>query len=184
MEVGENLLPFLLLYLHLVKAIGKISGPKGLEGELKIKLYYDIILEEEDSLMLQMHSGSFIPYSIDYILDTHKDGMTKLLKLEEINDRNQALQVSKKELWVEDDFFENRLPIDSYYRLIGYTLWNDKQEVGTVTDIIEMTQIIMILGDEKQGIFIPLVEDWIVKQDPDTRTLVMELPEGLVDINT
>ncbi len=166
-----------------MKTIGKISGTKGLDGELKVRLFYDVVLKEGDSLMLEEVKGSYIPYIIEYILDTTKDGMTKLLKLEGIDDRNQGLQVSKKELQVDDDFFDERLPEGSYYRMIGYTLWNGNTEVGSVTDIIEMAQIILVIGNEKEGVFVPFVEDWLEEKNDDDQMLVMNLPEGLLEMN-
>ncbi len=166
-----------------MKAIGKISGAKGLDGELKLRLYYDVELADGDSLMLQNVKDSYLPYTIEYILDTTKDGMTKLLKLREINDRNEALQVSKREIWVEEEYFQKNLPTDSWYQLIDYTLYDEQRELGTITDIIEMAQIILVVGPQTEGVFIPYVEDWVVTRDDQNQKLVMQLPEGLIDIN-
>ncbi len=166
-----------------MKNIAKITSTKGLQGELKVKLYYDLDIEEGDSLFVEQRDESYLPYIVEYINDTARDGLMKVLKFEDVNDIDAATPLTKKELWVEDDFYDESLGEESYYRLIGYQVYDESEQLGTINDIIEQAQIILVIGDPAEGVYVPYVEDWIQSVDDELQKITMILPEGLLSIN-
>ncbi|MBW6501818.1 MAG: ribosome maturation factor RimM [Bacteroidales bacterium] len=60
-----------------------------------------------------------------------------------------------------------------------------KQSIGVIKEVImNPGQVLLsILSSDNKEILIPLHEDFIVQLDPDKKVLVMDLPEGLTEIN-
>jgi 16S rRNA processing protein RimM len=70
--------------------------------------------------------------------------------------------------------------------LNGYTiLSSDEQVIGTVAEIIKNPgqMLLNVATPAGKTILIPLHEDLIVRVDPEKRRIIMELPDGLIDLN-
>ncbi len=167
----------------IMKAIAKITSTKGLRGEMKVRFFYDMDISPGDSVLLEQRNNSYIPYIVEYIKDTVKDGLTKVLKLEGVDHIDTATKLTKKELWLEDDFYEETLAEDSNYRLLGYEVYDEESLLGEITDIIEQAQVTLVIGNADQGIYIPMVDEWVKELDHENEKIIMTLPTGLVNIN-
>jgi len=70
--------------------------------------------------------------------------------------------------------------------LTGYKVTlSNKSILGTIGEIINNPgqDLLKIISPEKKEILIPFHEDFIVRIDKKKKTIVVEIPEGLTDLN-
>jgi 16S rRNA processing protein RimM len=70
--------------------------------------------------------------------------------------------------------------------MVGYSvLVQNDNFLGTITGIIKNTGqwLLSIASPSKKEILIPLHNDFIVSIDDPKKTIIMEIPDGLIDIN-
>jgi 16S rRNA processing protein RimM len=75
---------------------------------------------------------------------------------------------------------------DDLADLIGYTiLVQDNNFLGTITEIIQNPGqlLLSIVSPSKKEILIPLHDDFIVSIDHAKKTITMDIPDGLIDLN-
>ena len=72
-----------------------------------------------------------------------------------------------------------------FHEVIGFTLTDVNQGViGTIESINDSTAQALFIVEGKDGqVLIPMVDDFIRKIDRKNREVVVETPEGLIDIN-
>lgn len=165
--------------------IGHLKKTYGLNGELKSfveeRFWEDLL--EADVVFVEI-KGQKIPFFIEEI----KDGGDILLKFEEVDDRDSAVELSGKPLFMRvSDLseqhaslsFEDRLP-----GLIGFTIVTEEGlEVGPISELIEMPmQVLAMIEKKDEEILIPLAEDFIVDILEKEKKLIMSLPEGLLEL--
>jgi 16S rRNA processing protein RimM len=80
------------------------------------------------------------------------------------------------------------LPGNTYYRhdLVGCEVKDTAgRTMGTVTDVQgPIERSLLVLGDGRDELMIPMVDGIIVDVDPRARVIIVELPDGLADLNT
>jgi 16S rRNA processing protein RimM len=165
--------------------IGFTKKTHGVKGELKIvieEVFEDIFLEA-DRVFIEVR-GNKMPYFIQNIR-----GEGDLIVLfEDITNKDQALVIQSKPVFmpaaelpasieVPDDGLE-------YSFLEGFVL-TDKNtgEVGTIEEVIDMPQQEMaVVVYKNREILIPLDEQIIVTISEAKKTILMDLPDGLLDL--
>mgnify|MGYP001062318016 CR=1 FL=1 len=79
---------------------------------------------------------------------------------------------------------KNKLP--HYLILAGYSIYNQANEyIGTVKKVMSMPMQYMLVleGDENDELLIPMNEEWLIELDKENETIIMDLPDGIVQIN-
>jgi len=166
-----------------VVKIGRIGRTHGFKGELKINLedaYHQDALASK-SLLVAI-GGQYIPHFIQYLRGT----TNMLLKLEEVNDKETASVFQQKDIY---------LPIhqvtavaeeeeDSLADWIGLTIVDENLGViGTITDVFDLPQQFLAeVSYHANTVMIPLHEDLILAVDLEKREILMDLPEGLLEL--
>jgi 16S rRNA processing protein RimM len=70
--------------------------------------------------------------------------------------------------------------------LDGFRLFDSKDNyIGTIEEVMENPgqTVLRVISDDDGEILVPLHEDLIVEADQTNKTLIMDLPEGLTDLN-
>jgi 16S rRNA processing protein RimM len=80
-----------------------------------------------------------------------------------------------------------QLPDKEFYphEIVGYTIYNqDKVEIGKVKDILQKPEqpLFQVLHQGKE-LLIPLAMELILEISKEKRTITIDLPEGLIDLN-
>lgn len=173
---------------HLVfRKIGFTQKPHGLQGELKVAI--DALFEEDflqAKVIYLKVKGQNMPYFIQQIRGEH----FLIVKLEDVNTREDALAIAGKEIWLdENDILSDSertiaQDISDYQKLIGYEIFDlTLGPIGKIESIVEMPQqemvVVVYLGKEK---LIPLHPHLIQDIDESGKTIRMDLPEGLLDL--
>ena len=166
--------------------IGYVGKPHALKGELKVILeeaYEDVFFELEVVLIPQ--KGQNIPYFIEEI----RGGNAIIVKFEDIKTKEQAMLISNKTLYMRrsdlpDDFDVNVAFEMDFKYLEGYTL-HDKTLgfIAKITEVVEMPQQEMaLIKYQNRELFIPLNDELIVSEDEKTKIIVLDIPDGLLDL--
>ncbi|MGH1336946.1 MAG: ribosome maturation factor RimM [Aureispira sp.] len=166
--------------------IGKIKKPHGLNGELKAtideRFFEDVNGVEAFFVAI---NGEKAPYFIESL----RGGSPILLKFEDIDSKEDAALFTNKRIYLrEEDVSLSEEEIQDtgleYSFLEGFTL--EVEELGVIGAILRVEEfpqqeMATVMHQEKE-LFIPLLEQWIVRVDKDKKAVVMALPEGLLDI--
>ena len=159
--------------------MGKIVNVVGLKGEVKVYSYTDRNerFEELESIWLENKV-----YNIENVRYQNK---VVILKLEGINDRNQAEAQRNKKVYIEETDLQE-LPEDTYYvsDLIGMEVVTESGKLGTISDVIQNSaqDLYEVKTEEGKKVYIPVVKQFVIDVDMDSRIVKVELPEGLLDL--
>ncbi len=163
--------------------IGKLVAAFGLKGELILQhsLGKKTSLKGLSTLFLEEQKQSFIPYFIEA---TKIKGMDDLyLKLEGVDTREQSLKMIKKEVWLPEADFKKFSAASSAISLLGYEVIEQGKTLGTILEVIEQPhQILCRIDINGKEVLIPLHEETIKKLDAGKKQVIVELPEGLLEI--
>ena len=163
--------------------IGYITKTKGLKGELQLFFEFDNYHNLDlDVLFLELN-GKMVPFFIA----SHKlyDNSTGLFYFEDVDHIDKAQPLVKKKAYLplskmpergEDDF--------TYEDLKGFLVTDETDgELGEIVAVNEYPQqFVATLFYKEKEILFPLNEEIIIEIDEDEKTLLVNLPEGLLDI--
>jgi len=164
--------------------IGQTKKTFGIKGELKLSVEDRFLssLEEADVLFLEI-GGRQVPYFVEWIRLEHQN----FVKFEDVDSKEAASQLSSKKLFLrkadlrEDiDWSEGLV----YENCKGFTIIDEQYgEVGQISSIEAYPQQEMALVNfQEKEIMIPMNEHLISSIDEAAQRVVMNLPEGLLDL--
>lgn len=163
--------------------LGEIVKPHGIKGELQA--FFDVDHPEYygdiDALFLQIN-GQLVPHILEYI---KMSGSKVILKLEEINSREDAEKLRRTKLFLPDDLLPTLEKGQFYYHeIIGYKVKDEKLgDLGTVTTIFTQgVQDLLEMNYQGREMLIPVIDDIVKSADHSQKELYVSLPEGLIDI--
>ena len=165
--------------------VGSTGKPRGITGEIKIFLndaYAEDTLNAE--FLFLDHDGSKVPLQVESI----REIQDIVIKFKGVDDPSAAstwtsldiyLPIDEVEEWAEDD-----QETSGYGKLTGYEI-SDKRTgvIGNILEIIEFPQQEMakVIYQGKE-VLIPLNPVFIDKVDTRHKVMIMDLPEGLLEI--
>ena len=163
--------------------IGYITKTKGLKGEVQLFFEFDDYEELDFDVLFADMNGKMVPFFVA----SHKlyPNSTGLFYFDDVDHIDKAQALVKKKIYLpltkmpergEDDF--------TYEDLEGFLVTDETHgELGKIIAIHEYPQqfVATLLYKEKEILF-PLNEDMIVEIDEDEKTILVDLPEGLLDI--
>ncbi|HRG84039.1 MAG TPA: ribosome maturation factor RimM [Chitinophagaceae bacterium] len=164
-------------------SIGKIVAVHGLKGELLLKheLGKKTSLKGLQAVFIEDKKDSFIPWFIEST--TIKSEEEIYLKLEGVNNREAAAKLTQKKIWLPEADFKKFASKSSPAGLLGYTIIDQGQSLGQILEVIEQPhQLLCRLEIQGKEVLIPLHEDSLEKVDHRKKQVLVELPEGLLDI--
>lgn len=159
--------------------MGKVVNVVGLKGELKIYSYTDRNerFEELDQIWLDNE--------IRTIQNVRYQNKVVILKLEGINDRNQAEAQRNKNVYIEEADLQE-LPEDTYYvrDLIGMEVFTEEGKLGVISDVVQNTaqDLYEVKTEEGKKILIPVVKEFVLEVNMNDKIVKVKLPEGLLDL--
>jgi len=162
--------------------LGRIARTRGNKGEVVVETGSE---EKDHYLALRRaflcDEGGVKSVLIERVW-IHKGSL--VLKLKGVDTIPEAERLRGKEVWIEEADLP-ALPGDQFYifQIIGLEV-RDKEGnfLGRIEDVIETAgaDIWVVRGDRE--ILIPAVKEFILEVKPEEGRVVVELPEGLVEI--
>lgn len=157
-------------------SIGRVAGKHGFSGEISIAFNRGI-----DPVNIKKGNFLFIEFDgkgVPFLIEQFKAG-AGVVKLMDINDIREAEELEGRTVLVPGDEDASGEDQD----ILGFQIICNNTNIGHIISIESYPAgDMLILEKDGQEIMIPLVEDWIVEVDEENQCLVMDLPEGLLDL--
>lgn len=167
-----------------VVVIARAVRTHGLKGEIVAELLTDFPerFEQLEELILVAPSGERKLVQLDDFW-FQKDRV--VLKLADIDDVDSAKQLVGYDFAIEES---DRVPLeeDEFYdwELEGCTVKVGDQSIGQVRSVMRTggTEILVIADDSGKEQLVPLAAEIVVKIDKVARVILIDPPEGLLDL--
>jgi 16S rRNA processing protein RimM len=164
--------------------IARAVRPRGLKGEIVAELLTDFPerFEDVEELVLVSPKGERTTKRLeDYWFQNDR----VVLKLADYDDVDAAKELVGFNFAVPEAERVS-LPEDHYYdwELEGCTVKTDDKILGVVKAVLRTggAEILVVAGEDGSERLIPLAESIVVKVDTEAKTIVVDPPEGLLDL--
>ena len=164
--------------------LGKIVKKYSFKGELLVKLDTDnpSTYTKMESVFIDKNK-SLIPFFIERS-SLHKSTLLRV-KFEDIDSEEDADKLLKSELYLPLEFLPQLTGNKFYYHeIVGFEAEDlSFGLVGIVKGVNDTTnQAILEIDRNGSEILIPLIDDFIKNVDREQKKIILEVPEGLIDI--
>lgn len=164
--------------------VGKIVKKYSFKGELLVKLDSDDpeIYEDMDSVFVDLRNN-LVPFFIESS-QLHKSELLRI-KFEDVDTEQDADALIKCDLYLPLEFLP-KLDDDKFYfhEIIGFTVEDvNFGTVGIVKSVNDTTsQALFEIDRDGIEILIPMNDAFIKKVDKENQLIVVDTPEGLIDL--
>ena len=164
--------------------IARAVKPRGLKGEIVAELLTDFPdrFEDVEELVLVSPNGERTTKRLeDYWLQNDR----VILKLADYDDVEAAKALVGFEFAIPESERVS-LPADHYYdwELEGCTVKVGAESIGIVNSVMKTggAEILVVADESGKERLIPLADSIVVQVDPEAKTIVVDPPEGLLDL--
>ena len=164
--------------------VGKIVKQYSFKGELLVKLDSDDpeIYEDMESVFVDLRNN-LVPFFIESS-QLHKSELLRI-KFEDVDTEQDADALLKCDLYLPLEFLP-KLDDDKFYfhEIIGFEVEDvNFGKVGIVKSINDSTaQALFEIDRDGIEILIPMNDDFIKKVDKKNKHILLETPEGLIQL--
>ena len=163
--------------------IGKVQRSQGNRGQVKLRLLERELPEFSCTDVYLAKAGELEAFTAESLeIDRH----SVFLKLKGIDTLAQADALVGREVMVPENSFP-ALPDGRYYdfQLIGCrVVTGTGMDVGTVEGLMPAgDETVLIVKRRERELFIPLTETICRRIDPEKKEIVIEPPDGLLELN-
>lgn len=164
--------------------LGRISGVRGYDGTVIIRLeksFHDNIPEME-SVFIEI-CGKPVPFFISS--SEYSGGDMLKLKFDGYQTYEKASEFVGCRVFLTFLGEKNR-KAEEIDDIIGYkVLHPDRMLIGTISEIIRTPghDLLKVTSPKGREVLIPFHEDFIIGFEPDKKNILVDLPEGLLEIN-
>lgn len=164
--------------------LGKIVKKYSFKGDLLVKLDTDEpeMYEEMESVLVEKRK-KLVPFFIEesYL---HKSDLLRV-RFEDIETEEDAESLIGCDLYLPLDLLPE-LDDDQFYyhEIIGFKA-SDKAfgEIGIITGVNDMTpQALFEIDRDGIQVLVPITDDFIVEVDRASKTIHLDVPEGLIEL--
>ncbi len=164
--------------------IGYITKTKGLKGEVQLYFEYDEPEQLTMNSVLVELNGKLVPFfTSSYKLQPNNTG---LFFFDDLDTIEKAALLVRKKVYLPNTLLPEKEETDEFFitDLKGY-LATDKTfgELGEIIEVHEYPQqFIAAVSHNFREILFPLNDDIIVEIDEEAGTVLVDLPDGLIDL--
>jgi len=163
--------------------IGKFVAAFGVNGQLILQheLGKKTSLKGLQAIFIEEKKKSFLPWFIESVKIKSENEV--YLALEGIKNREAALKITQKEVWLPEADFKKFAAKSAPASLLGYTVVDPEKMLGPILEVIEQPhQLLCRLEINNKEVLIPLNENTLQKIDHKKRQVIVTLPDGLLEI--
>jgi 16S rRNA processing protein RimM len=164
-------------------SIGRLVATFGLNGEIILKhhLGKKTALKGLETLYVEKQKDELLPYFIQSVKIKNDDEV--YVKIEGINTKEAARTLVQKQVWLPEDEFHKYAGKSAPISLLGYHIIHDNNDLGEILEVIEQPhQLLCRISLEGKEALIPVHQETLKKIDKKTKQVLVDLPEGLLDI--
>ncbi|WP_133537908.1 ribosome maturation factor RimM [Tenacibaculum caenipelagi] len=164
--------------------LGKIVKKHSFKGEVIIKLDTDEpnLYENLESVFVDL-GNNLVPFFIEK--SSLSKGTMFRVKFEDVDSEADAEAIIRAGVYLPLDLLPKLSGNKFYYHeVIGFTVVDASfGTVGTIMSINDSSaQPLFEIDREGKEIFIPMIDDFIKKVDRENQTIVVDTPEGLIEL--
>ncbi|MFN5033984.1 MAG: ribosome maturation factor RimM [Bacteroidota bacterium] len=163
--------------------LGKILSAHGLTGELLLEhtLGKASSLKKVEVLFIEDYKKALLPYFVTSSRKKTADAV--FISLEGVNTRERAQQLVSRAVWIPEELYHQLASKNAPANLLGYQIVENDKEIGLITEVIEQPQqLVCKVFIQEQEVLIPLHEDTLLSIDHAAKKVIVQLPDGLLDI--
>lgn len=169
-----------------VYKIGKIGKPHGVKGELTLFFDDDVFDRVEADYLVLCVDGILVPFYMDEW--RFKSGETALVKFADIDSKEAASELTGCEVFFPKHLSDRADDELTWDEIKGFTVVDHSRgdaEVGIVAGVDDSTLNVLMEVETPGGgiVLVPANENIIKEVRPEERRIIVELPEGLADLN-
>jgi 16S rRNA processing protein RimM len=164
-------------------SIGKFVATFGVSGDLVLKhhLGKKTSLKGLETMFIEKLKDEMLPYFIQTVKIKTADEV--YVKLEGINTKEAARTMVHKQVWLPENEFQKYAGKSAPVSLLGFHIINEDIDLGEILEVIEQPhQLLCRISLEGKEALIPVHNETLQKIDKKSKKVVVDLPEGLLDI--
>ena len=163
--------------------VGRIVRSQGREGRLKVRLYEKGLPGTGWSRVYLRGGGGFEEFEVESL---QLDRNSHFLKLRGVDTLARADALAGREVFVEESEFPG-LDQGRFYafQLVGSrVVAKGGAEIGTVKGILPAGgSSLLVVVREGRELYVPFTEQICVRVDPQAREILIDPPDGLLEMN-
>ena len=166
-------------YIH----IGKIVATFGVKGEVVLVhgLEKKSNFKGVEVLFIEETKNSYLPYFIQSVKIKNADEL--FLKIEGINTKEAAHILIQKQVWLPEEDFHKYAGKSAPISLLGFHIIHENNDLGEILEVIEQPhQLLCRISLDGKEALIPVHQETLQKIDKKTKRVLVNLPDGLLDI--
>lgn len=163
--------------------IGKLVATFGVDGTIILThaLGKKVQLKGIEAIFIELSKNNKLPYFV--VESKAKTNDEIFVRLEGINTKEAAHRFIGKPVWLLEEDFRKLAGKQSAIAMLGYSIINEHENIGTVTEVIEQPhQILLTINYKGNEAYIPLHEESLQKIDHKKKEIHVILPEGLLEL--
>lgn len=163
--------------------IGKLVGAFGLKGEVVLlhNLGKKTSLKGLQTIFIEVKKEEMLPYFIEGI--RIKNDSELFVKLEGINTKEAAQKLIQKPVWLIEEVFHQYAGKSAPISLLGFHIIDHDTDLGEILEVIEQPhQLLCRIDLDGKEALIPVHEESLLKIDKKKKQVLVELPDGLLDV--
>ncbi len=171
--------------------VGRVTHTHGLNGELTVQIDNPVFWETEHCPYLVCEvDGIFVPFFISQC--RQQNHTTALLTFDDVPTEEKARFFVGRNLWFDRRCFspEEAREYDSVnpeeeLPLVGYSVIDSQAgPLGKILRVDSQTaNLLFIIDHNGEELMVPAADDLILDIDDDEKTVRMQLPDGLLDLD-
>lgn len=165
---------------------GIVARPHGVSGETAIRLSPDIELNEirPSFIFIEINNG-LVPFRVTSL--RYKSDDVILVKLPLLSAEEEIRKVMESMVYLDpQDVSDSGTDLSNLSAFNGFEVKDlTAGFIGKITGIQDISaNPLFIIGGSNGEVLIPVTEDFIVSIDDENQIVEMNIPEGLLDINS
>jgi 16S rRNA processing protein RimM len=163
--------------------IGKIVSGFGLKGEMILQhhLGKKLAVPKLKVIFLEQKKDELIPWFVENARKKTDDEL--YLKLEGIDSKEAASKFIRREVWMKEAEVQANTHKNNPISWVGYRVLDQGRDLGEILEVIEQPhQVLCRLEIKFKEVLIPINEQTLDKIDHKTKSLLLTLPDGLLEV--
>lgn len=164
--------------------VGTLVGKFSFKGEMLAKVDSDTPEEyiTLESIFVELSTG-LVPFFIKKC-QLHKSELLRI-EFDSVDNEAAAMALLKKDLYLPLSLLPPLKGTQFYYHeVVGFSVEEDDKLLGVIQQVIESgaQALFQVQTEEGKEVLIPIHDDFIVAIHRDLKKIVMQLPEGLLEL--
>ena len=160
--------------------IGRLNKPYGVKGELSFAFTNDVFCRADCDYLVLLLDGIFVPFFIEDC--RFHSGNTALEKFEGIDSAEKARQFTNTDVYFPVKYMSEEEQISSWDFFVDFAVKDIRHgDLGRIVRVDDSTMnVLFVIERDGIEILLPAHEEFIRALDKKTRTLTVEVPDGLL----